>query len=165
MKLTIDTDLGVAFTSVYNYVEGGNNEIAVCLPQFTDHSSHFIAEMFEETIEYVKGNLHALYAVVDELKGKELRKHIHHARLKLETDLALAESCLPYELDIIEHREDLRGQLGVIDDLLEMKKNSRKASLKLLTVEIIPDRTAFYACFGVPELSLPLVVILVDQTV
>lgn len=165
MKLTIDTDLGVAFTSVYNYVEGGDNEIAVCLPQFSDHSSHCIADMFEETIGILEGHLHELYAVVDNLKGKQVRKLIRKARLELEMHLAEAESCLPHDLDIVEYRHELRGQLGIIDDLLEQGKHERKASLKLLMIEIIPDHSAFYAHFGVAGLCVSPVVILVDHTV
>jgi hypothetical protein len=165
MKLMIDTDLGVAATSVYNYVEGGSNEISVCLPKFSDHSSHCIAEMFEETIEYLEVHLHGLYAMVDEAKGKKLRKRILEARHLLEVNLAQAVSCLPFDPEIVEYRDDLRGQIDILDELLELRKHDLKARLQLLMVEIIDDRPAFYAHFGVLGQRRAPVVILVDHSV
>jgi hypothetical protein len=158
----MDTDLGAVFTPVHNYVEGGDTEITVMLPEFSGHSPHCIGEMFEETIEYVKGNLHELYALIDGTKGKCLRRLISKARLGMELSLAEALCVLPNDLDVAEYRDNLRGEMAILDELLELTKNDLRATLQLIMVEIVHDRSAFYAHFGVPGLSVAPVVLLIE---
>jgi hypothetical protein len=162
MKLMMDTDLGILATPVYNYVEGGDTQIAVMLPEFSGHSPHCIGEMFEQTVEYLEGNLHELYSIIDGTKGKHLRRLISKQRLELEFSLAEACCVLPNDLEVAEYRDNLRGEMAILDDLLDLRKSDLRASLQLIMVEIIDDQSAFYAHFGVPGLSVAPVVVLVE---
>lgn len=164
MLLTFDTETGAFSSSVLNYVEGNGEFIEIVLPLHPEYRACYIEKSISQVAQFVQENLHDLYAVIDQMKGKELRSALVSTQQLKEAQweemaatLAVAgddaDGTFANELGALH--QDL-NHLGV---LLSSKKRQIKERLKLVSVEIDPESPKVNLFFGVDEINFPVLTV------
>jgi len=161
MLVTFDTNAGAFKSSVPNYVEGSGESIEIVLPMHPEQCPCCIELALSHVEQYVQDNLHELYALLDGIKGKHLRAALADVYQEKQQHWEEMGAILAFVGEDVEGggAEDfhaLQEDLKFLGLLMSSKKNEIKDRLRLVTVLIDPVSPEITLCFGVDEVSFPL---------
>jgi hypothetical protein len=153
MLLTFDTHAGTYKSSVLNYVEGSGT-VEIELPFQPDQCPVCIAQTMQDVAEFVHLNMHEFYAMIDQSKGKHLRRELG---LVLEGKKSYLASD-PLSLDSFFIDTDaLAYEIEILTGLIGAKKGEIKDRLVLQSVLIDPVTFDLVGSFGVEGIIDPLI--------
>lgn len=158
MLLTFDTNAGAFRSTVPNYVEGSGESIEIILPLYSELCPECIGELMTDVEQYVQGNLHGLYAILDQMKGKHLRRALADVYAQMQAEWEEMGAILVFieqDDDNAEEFHSLSEDLRLLGHLMAAKKNEIKDRLKLVNVIVDPVGPEITLCFGVDEISFP----------
>lgn len=162
MLVTFDTNAGAFKTMVPNYVEGSGESIEIVLPLHPEHCPCCIEASISQVEQYVQDNLHELYSILDQMKGKHLRGAMAEVYQLMQAEWEEMGAILAIVGEDVEGggADDLfalQEELNVLGLLMSGKKNDIKDRLKLMSVLVDPVSPEITLCFGIDEISFPLI--------
>lgn len=161
MLVTFDTNAGAFKSLVPNYVEGSGESIEIVLPLHSEQCPCCIELAISEVEQFVQGNLHELYALLDGIKGKHLRGALAEVYQQKQIEWEEVGAILAFvgegaEGGCAEDFHALQEELNILGGLMSGKKNAIKDQLKLVSVLVDPVSPEITLLFGVDEISFPL---------